>query len=93
MRDIGERDVEGNLDFPKWTKGKREYPTPPLSRGDGSPLGTTHTDKCVVLRNTLFAPPPDLGHEFPDLDTPRAGAEPFVTVTRLEVEHMLFSPD
>lgn len=80
-------------EFPKWTKGRREYPTPPLSRGVDQQPATTHAEKCTLLRDTLLAPPPDLVHAYPELDTPHADAEPYVGVTRLEVERALFAPE
>ncbi|KZV80442.1 hypothetical protein EXIGLDRAFT_780923 [Exidia glandulosa HHB12029] len=41
-------DAKGNdiWSFPKWTKGRREYPTPPLFRGRDLPPATTHAEKC-----------------------------------------------
>jgi len=44
--------------FPNWSKGIRNYPTPPISRGDGRPKATTHEEKCEALREELSQVPP-----------------------------------
>lgn len=80
-------------EFPRWTKGKRQYPTPPIFRGEGVPPATEHADKCAALRDALFAPPPDLGHAYPDLAAPHPEAAQLHRVTRAQVYAALTAPD
>jgi len=59
--------------FQNWLKGTRNYPTPPISRGTNTPKAITHQEKCDVLRNELYQPPPQLEEEHnPDLANPHA---------------------
>ena len=46
--------------FPNWSKGIRNYPTPPISKGPNLPKATTHEEKCEALRNELYQPPQPL---------------------------------
>jgi Endonuclease-reverse transcriptase len=43
--------------FPNWSKGIRNYPTPPISQGPNLPKATTHYGKCEALRKELYQPP------------------------------------
>ena len=57
--------------FQNWSKGIRNYPTPPISQGPDLPKATTHRDKCEALWKELYQIPPDLGPQPPlDLTTP-----------------------
>ena len=85
--------AKGMWDALKMTRGRREYPSPPMDQGPDQPRATEHADKCRALRNTLFAPPPDLGHRMPDLTQPQENAIAFDDVTRAEVRQALFAPD
>ena len=77
--------------FPKWAKGTRNYPTPPISRGPDQPKATTHEDKCEALRNELYQAPPALDHEFsPDISTRLETDLPFTDVTPEEVQEAIF---
>lgn len=47
-------------DMRKWTNGSRQYPSPPISRGEDREPALTHADKCEALREKLLPPgPPD----------------------------------
>ena len=85
--------TKGMWDALKMTRGRREYPSPPMDQGPDQPKVTEHADKCRALRNTLFAPPPDLGHRMPDLTQPQEDALAFEEVSRAEVQRALFAPD
>jgi len=68
--------------FQNWSKGTRNYPTPPISRGANTPKAITHQEKCDVLRNELYQPPPQLEEEHnPDLTNPHADNLPHIEVT------------
>ncbi|KAF5313929.1 hypothetical protein D9619_013084 [Psilocybe cf. subviscida] len=72
--------------FQDWSKGSRNYPTPPIQRGQGMTPAVLHTDKCEALRSELFQPPPQLTTEFnPDLETPINDELPFEDITEEEV--------
>ncbi|KAJ8700783.1 hypothetical protein PTI98_013630 [Pleurotus ostreatus] len=49
-------------DFQNWSKGVRNYPMPPISRGEGRPKATEHEDKCDAIRDELYQPPPPPYH-------------------------------
>ena len=77
--------------FPKWSRGTRNYPTPPISRGPNQPRAVSHEDKCKALREELYQPPPALEQEFlPDLSTRRVTDLPFPEVTTEEVRDAIF---
>ncbi|KDR64996.1 hypothetical protein GALMADRAFT_1344135, partial [Galerina marginata CBS 339.88] len=50
--------------FQDWSKGARNYPTPPISTGEGTPKAVSHKDKCEAIRRELYQPPPELETEF-----------------------------
>ena len=77
--------------FPKWSKGTRNYPTPPISRGPNQPRAISHEDKCEALRRELYQPPPTLDQEFlPDLSSRRRSDLPFTEITPEEVRDAIF---
>ena len=77
--------------FPKWSRGIRNYPTPPISQGPGLPKAVSHEEKCEALRKELYQPPPPLEHEFsPDISTRRDSDLPFTDVTSDEVRDAIF---
>ena len=41
-------------DFPKWSGGFRNYPSPPISQGHNAPKATSHEGKCDAIRNELL---------------------------------------
>ncbi len=49
-------DMHDMWNFHKWTNGKWVYTSPALSKGDGEEPAVTHSDKCNLLRTTLFPP-------------------------------------
>ena len=51
--------------FPNWSKGTRNYPTPPISQGPNLAKATSHHDKCEVLQRELYQTPPELGPQPP----------------------------
>jgi Reverse transcriptase (RNA-dependent DNA polymerase) len=72
--------------FPKWARGIRNYPTPPISQGNDRPRATSHEDKCEALRSELYQPPPPLDQIFePDTSTRLENNLPFTDVTPEEV--------
>ena len=72
--------------FPKWSRGIRNYPTPPISQGPDRPKAISHVEKCEALRRELYQPPPPLEHEFsPDTSSRFASDLPFTDVTSEEV--------
>jgi ribonuclease HI len=77
--------------FPNWSKGIRNYPTPPISRGPNLPKATTHEDKCEALRKELYQPPPPLARNFlPDLSSRFEDDLPFTDVTTEEIRDAIF---
>jgi Reverse transcriptase (RNA-dependent DNA polymerase)/Endonuclease-reverse transcriptase len=77
--------------FPKWSRGIRNYPTPPISRGPNIPKATSHEDKCEALRKELYQPPPTLDQEFsPDTSSRLVTDLPFTDVTKEEIRDALF---
>ena len=77
--------------FPKWSRGTRNYPTPPISRGQDRPRAVSHEDKCEALREELYQPPPALDQEFsPDLSTRQATDLPFTDITTEEIRDAIF---
>ena len=45
-------------EFRNWSKGMRNYPTPPISHGPNLPKATSHEDKCEALWKELHIPTP-----------------------------------
>lgn len=77
--------------FPKWSRGTRNYPTPPISQGHGQPKATTHEEKCKALRKELYQPPPVLNQEFsPDITNRLDTDLPFTDVTPQEIRDAIF---
>ena len=77
--------------FHKWTTGKWTYTLPALARGDGGDPMVMHSDKCNLLRNTLFTPQPTLTDE-PTIDLePRADDMEYHEVTKQEACDALFT--
>ena len=76
----------------KWTKGTREYASPPILRPDQS-LAISHQDKCDAIRDELFQQPPPLAEypRPPPLLEPSAGALPYDRVTYAEVRSSIYS--
>lgn len=78
-------------DFPSWSKGLRNYPTPPISRGPNTPKATSHEDKCEALRKELYQPPPALEHPFhPNIDARLEEDLPFFNITPEEIKDAIF---
>lgn len=77
-------------DLVKGTKGVRQYPSPPISRGEGLEPALLHADKCEVLRSVLLPPPPQIA------DPPAYDLEPhpedmdWHPITREEVRKAIF---
>jgi hypothetical protein len=77
--------------FPNWSKGIRNYPTPPISRGPNQPKATSHDEKCEALRNELYQPPPALAQEFnPDISNRLEDDLPFTDITPEEIRDAIF---
>ena len=84
-------DAQSMWNFHKWTMGKCTYTSLVLSRGDGEEPTVSHSDKCSLLRTTLFLPQLQLTNEPPiDLE-PRADDMTYHEVTKQEVHDALFS--
>ena len=77
--------------FPKWSRGIRNYPTPPISQGPDQPRAITHEDKCEALRKELYQPPPTLDQEFSPNTTSRLVTDlPFTDITSDEIRDAIF---
>src|SRR5258708_5065013 len=77
--------------FHKWTSNKCTYTSPVLSNGEGGEPAVTHTNKCNLLRMTLFPLRPLLADEPPlDLE-PREDDMAYHEVTKWEVHEALFT--
>ena len=71
--------------FCKWTMGKWTYTSLVLSRGEGGDPVVTHSDKCRLLRTTLFPPQLQLTNDPPiDLE-PNTNDMTYHEVTKQEV--------
>ena len=78
-------------DIHKWTKPRRTYISPALSKGEGEDPAVSHIDKCNLLRATLFPPQPTLTHE-PHIDLePKSEDMVFYKVTKHEVHNALYT--
>jgi hypothetical protein len=75
----------------RWTKGQRQYPSPPIQRGNGLPDAVQHNDKCDAIRNILFQEPKDLGVDPPDLSSTLPDELVCPPVTLQEVHDAIFS--
>lgn len=72
--------------FQNWSRGTRNYPTPPIDRGAHIPPAVTHEEKCEALRTELYQPPPALPTPYiPDTETPIEDELPFENITEEEV--------
>src|SRR5258708_32306284 len=58
-------DMHDMWNFCKWTNGKWVYTSPALSKGDGEEPVVTHSNKCNLLRTTLFLPQQHLTDHLP----------------------------
>ena len=86
-----EADTRDMWNFRKWMCGKHVYTSPALSRGDGESPAVAHSDKCNLLRNTLFPPQPMLNDE-PMIDLePRDDNMEYHEVTKWEACDALFT--
>jgi len=83
--------VKNMWNFCKWTTGKWTYTSPTLARGNGEDPTVTHSDKCKLLRTTLFPPQPKLTNEPPIDLKPRDNDMDYCKVTKHEVHDALFS--
>ena len=84
-------DMHDMWNFCKSTNGKWVYTSPALSKGDGEEPVVTHSNKCNLLRTTLFPPQPQLTDEPPiDLE-PRTDDMTYQEVTKWEVHDVLFT--
>ena len=77
--------------FPNWSKGMRNYPTPPIYRGNNLSKATTPEEKGAALRKELFQPPPPL-EAFPAPDFTFRSPEdlPFTELAEEELSSALF---
>ncbi|PPQ73559.1 hypothetical protein CVT24_007444 [Panaeolus cyanescens] len=76
--------------FRMWSKGSRNYPTPPIRRPN-LPPAVSHEDKCQALRDTLYQPPPELPTLFtPDLTSPVTNQLPLPEITEEEIEDAIY---
>jgi hypothetical protein len=77
--------------FQKWSKGTRNYPTPPISTGANSPKAINHKDKCKAIRQELYQPPPQLETEFHSNLTDRDEDNDilFTPITTTEIEEAI----
>ena len=78
--------------FQKWSKGSRNYPTPPISTGTGNPKAVSHKDKCEAIRKELYQPPPQLEAIYtPNLTDRAADDIPFTPITITEIDEAITS--
>ena len=76
--------------FQKWSKGIRNYPSPPIATGEGMPKAISHKEKCEALRQELYQPLPPLETEFnPNLTDRQDNDLPFTPITVTEVEEAI----
>src|SRR5258708_28163207 len=86
-----EADIHNMWSFCKWTSRTWVYTSPALSKRDGEEPVVTHSNKCNLLRTTLFPPQPQLTDEPPiDLE-PRTDDMTYQEVTKQEVCDALFT--
>ncbi len=86
-----EADTCNMWNFHKWTSNKCTYTSPVLSNGEGGEPAVTHTNKCNLLRMTLFPLRPLLADEPPlDLE-PREDDMAYHEVMKWEVHEALFT--
>jgi hypothetical protein len=88
---IQETDTRNIWERHRWTKGQRQYPSPPIQRGNGLPDAVQHKDKCDAIRNVLFQEPRDLGVQLPDLSSSLLDEYVCPPVTVREVHDAIFS--
>jgi ribonuclease HI len=78
--------------FPNWSKGARNYPTPPIDRGEHQSRATTPEEKGDALRKELFQPLPELeGVPDPDMSSPHPDDLPFVEISEEEISDALLN--
>jgi ribonuclease HI len=87
---IRETDTRNIWERHRWTKGQRQYPSPPIQRGNNLPDAVQHGDKCDAIRNVLFQEPRDLGVESPDLSSTLVDELVCPPVSRQEVHDAIF---
>ncbi len=76
--------------FQNWSKGTRNYPSPPISRGEGQPKAIDHQDKCEALRKELFQPPPTLNTTFDvNLNVRNPAELTFSPITSSEIDEAI----
>ena len=88
---IRETDTRNIWERHRWTKGQRQYPSPPIQRGNGLPDAVQHQDKCDAIRDVLFQEPRDLGVQAPDLENVLVDELNCPPVTIQEVHDAIFS--
>ncbi|HEX3643579.1 MAG TPA: hypothetical protein VHV10_20010, partial [Ktedonobacteraceae bacterium] len=88
---IRETDTRNIWERHRWTKGQRQYPSPPIQRGNGLPDAVQHQDKCDAIRDVLFQEPRDLGVQAPDLERVLVDEFNCPPVTIQEVHDAIFS--
>jgi len=74
-------------------KGIRQYPSPPISPGQGLPAAVSHEDKCNALRSALFQPPPPIHAEPTDLVQDHPDDLTWEPVSYAEVRRAIFAPN
>src|SRR5260370_30710224 len=84
-------DAQSMWSFHKWTMGKHTYTSLVLSRGDGEEPAVSHSDKCSLLRTTLFPPQLQLTNEPPINLEPRSNDMTYHKGTKQEEHDALFS--
>ncbi len=84
-------DAQNMWNFRKWMCRKHIYTSPALSRGDNDMPTVAHSDKCNLLRNTLFPPQPMLTDEPLMNLEPRAKDMEYHEVTKWEACDALFT--
>jgi ribonuclease HI len=87
VKSVGPRNF---WDLKKWTMGSRQYPSPPIDRGEGTAPALTHEDKCNTIRAHLLPRPAAIPNE-PEIDLePHQDDMPWTPLTKNEVRAAIF---
>jgi hypothetical protein len=93
QKTLEEADTNDIWAFRKWSKGTRNYPTPPITRGPNRPKAIYAEDKADAIRQELFQPPPELPNTtIPDLNHENPNDLPWHPITKEEVRKAIFNP-
>jgi hypothetical protein len=93
QKTLEEADTNDIWALRKWSKGMRNYPTPPISRRPNRPKAIYAEDKADTIHQELFQPPPDLPNtSIPNLTHINSNDIPWHPITKEEVCKAIFHP-